>query len=195
MAVEAGVDAVGFIFAERSPKRVDLEQARVLLRAVPTYVVPVAVFVRPTSELVAATRALGFVTQFSGDEAPDECEQLAGERYIKALHCEVGQSYTSGELAQMAAAYFQADVMFDSRIGETFGGTGRVSPWELIAPIAAARRTIVSGGLTAENVAECIRAVRPFGVDVRSGVETDGQKDPQKVRAFVRAVREIDAKT
>jgi phosphoribosylanthranilate isomerase len=82
--------------------------------------------------------------------------------------------------------------MFDSTVRGKLGGTGIAFDWERIVTIARARRVIVSGGLTPENVAACVRTVRPYAVDVRSGVESGGRKDISKMRAFVRAVREAD---
>jgi phosphoribosylanthranilate isomerase len=194
-AVEAGADAVGVILAPGTPKAVSLADARAVVRAVPPYVSVVAVFVRPEAATVAAALELGCVPQFSGDETPEFCGKVAGERYIKALHFDTGRTYADGDAAAMAARYPTADVLFDSRVGERFGGTGRRAPWELIAPVARRRRVLVGGGLSPDNVADCVRAVRPFGVDVRTGVETSGVKDQAKMRAFVRAVRESDAET
>jgi phosphoribosylanthranilate isomerase len=191
--VAAGADAVGLILTEASPRRVTLADARTILRAVPAYVSVVAVFVRPQASEVAAALALGCLAQFSGDESPEFCNTAGGLRYIKALHFAAGQSYAPADAERMAGEYPDADLMFDSQVGSMFGGTGTTGPWELIAPIARQRRVIVSGGLTPENVGACVRRVRPFGVDVRSGVETGGVKDGTKVRAFVTAVRESDA--
>jgi phosphoribosylanthranilate isomerase len=182
------------ILAESS-KRITLADVRTIVRAVPAYVAVVAVFVRPDPADVAAALALGAVAQFSGDESPEFCAQTAGPRFIKALHFRSGESYGPADAQAMADRFPTADVMFDSRVGEKFGGTGTRGPWDLIAPVARRRRVIVSGGLDPENVGECVRRVRPFGVDVRTGVETGGVKDIQKVRAFARAVRESDAQT
>jgi len=176
-----------------SPKRVTLADVRTIVRAVPAYVAVVAVFVRPSPAEVAAALELGCVPQFSGDETPEFCAAAAGPRFIKALHFAAGRAYAPTDAEAMAERFPTADVMFDSRVGETFGGTGTLGPWDLIAPVARRRRVIVSGGLSPENVADCVRRVRPFGVDVRTGVETGGVKDMHKVRAFARAVRESDA--
>jgi phosphoribosylanthranilate isomerase len=92
----------------------------------------------------------------------------------------------------MAARYPEADLLFDSRAGELYGGTGTSFDWPLVTVIAGRRRVIVSGGLGPDNVAAAVASVRPFGVDVRSGVERDGRKDRSLMRAFVRAVRETD---
>lgn len=178
-----------------SSKRVTLADVRVIVRAVPAYVAVVAVFVQPAPAEVAAALELGCVAQFSGDETPEFCAATAGSRFVKALHFVQGTAYTPADAQAMADRFPTADVMFDSRVEELYGGTGALGPWELIAPVARRRRVIVSGGLTPENVADCVRRVRPFGVDVRTGVETRGVKDMHKVRAFARAVRESDAET
>jgi phosphoribosylanthranilate isomerase len=191
-AVDAGADAVGLILAESS-KRVTLADVRAIVRAVPAYVSVLAVFVRPSPADVAAALALGCVAQFSGDESAEFCSATAGSRFVKALHFDAGRAYAPADVEAMAGEFPTADIMFDSRAGEKFGGTGTVGPWDLIAPVARRRRVIVSGGLTPENVGTCVRQLRPFGVDVRTGVETRGIKDDDKVRAFVRAVRESDA--
>jgi phosphoribosylanthranilate isomerase len=194
-AVDAGVDAVGLIMAAGTPRAIGLADARTVVRAVPPYVSVIAVFVRPEPAAVAAALELGCVPQFSGDEPPEFCAAVAGPRFVKALHFEAGRNYAPGDAETMAARYPTADLLFDSRVGEVFGGTGKRAPWELIAPVARARRVLVGGGLSPDNVADCVRAVRPFGVDVRSGVESGGVKDRDKMRALVRAVREIDAET
>ena len=178
-----------------SPARVTLADVRAFVRAVPGYVVPVAVFVRPAASDVATALELGCVVQFSGDETPEFCAATAGSRFIKALHFLAGETYQPADAEAMAAAFPTADVMFDSKVDAKFGGTGTLGPWDVLAPLAQRRRVIVSGGLTPQNVGACVRRVRPFGVDVRTGVETGGVKDMHKVRAFVRAVRESDAQT
>ena len=191
--MEAGADAVGLIFAPESNRRISLAEARALVRALPAYVTPVAVFVDPRPDEVAAIEALGAMAQFSGDESPERVASLTGRRHIKALHFDQGASYGPEDAERLAAAYPDADIMFDSRVGAKHGGTGTTFAWDAVAGLARRRPLIVSGGLTPANVAACVRAVRPFAVDVRSGVETNGIKDPAKVRAFVRAVRETDA--
>ena len=81
-------------------------------------------------------------------------------------------------------------MLFDARHDGMAGGTGQTFAWDQVVAIAAKRRVVIAGGLCAENVGQCVERVHPFGVDVRSGIETDGRKDPQKMRAFVHAVRE-----
>jgi phosphoribosylanthranilate isomerase len=174
---------------------VTLADARAIVRSVPPFVSVVAVLVNPGPALVAEIFALGCVPQFSGDETPEFCAAIARGRYVKALHFQHGTSHTAADAEAMAARYPEADLLFDSRAGGLYGGTGTSFEWPLVAAIARRRRVIVSGGLVPENVASAVRSVHPFAVDVRSGVEHDGVKDRSKMRAFVRAVRETDEGT
>jgi phosphoribosylanthranilate isomerase len=193
-AVEAGADAVGVIFAE-SPRQVTLAQARAIVRSVPPFVAVVGVMVNPSPDFVAAVLALGCVPQFSGDETPEFCSANAGGRYVKALHFERFLVHAPADAEAAADRYPEADLLFDSRGAGLYGGTGATFSWPLVEGVARRRRIIMSGGLTPDNVATCVKTVRPFAVDVRSGVETRGVKDRDKMRAFVRAVREIDEGT
>jgi phosphoribosylanthranilate isomerase len=193
-AVDAGADAVGLIFAE-SPRRVSLAEAREIARAVPPFVALIGVMVNPQPAFVADVLALGMIPQFSGDEPPEFCATVAGARYVKALHFERFLVHTAADAEAAADRYPDADLLFDSRGAGLYGGTGTTFSWPLVEGVARRRRVIMSGGLTPDNVATCVRSVRPFAVDVRSGVESHGAKDREKMRAFVRAVREIDEGT
>lgn len=180
---------MGIIFAE-SPRRVSVADARAIVRSVPPFIAVVGVMVNPSPAQVEAVLALGCMPQFSGDESPEFCATVARGRYVKALHFVHGTSYTAASAEAMAERYPLADLLFDSRAGERYGGTGTAFDWPLVTAIARRRRVIVSGGLGPDNVAAAIASVRPFGVDVRSGVERNGVKDRSLMRAFVRAVRE-----
>jgi len=171
---------------------VTVADARAIVRSVPPFVSVVGVLVNPGPALVAEILALGCVPQFSGDETPDFCAAMGGGRYVKVLHFERGAAHTAAGAEAMAARYPDADLQFDSRDGALYGGTGTSFSWPLVESIARRRRVIVSGGLVPGNVAAAVLSVRPFAVDVRSGVESDGVKDRSKMRAFVRAVRETD---
>lgn len=187
MCIDAGADAFGMIFAA-SPRRIAWDAAEEIARRVPSSIAPVAVFVNPLPQEVDAVRALfpQARLQFSGDESPQSVGAY-GEGAIKAL---AGDDDVE-RIEKHAAEFPRAVLLFDSRNRGLAGGTGKTFAWERVAPIAARRTVIVAGGLTAGNVAECLLTARPFGVDVRSGVESDGRKDPQKIRAFVRAIREL----
>ncbi len=190
LAVEAGADAIGVIVAE-SPRQVDVARLGELAAAVPAFVAKVGVLAAQGQREAAALRELGYMLQFSGDEPAELCERLAAGRYLKAFHLAPGQKDDVLDDASLAA-YRNATWMFDSRVDARYGGTGVPFAWKLVEAAAAVRPVIVSGGLTPENVAACVRSVRPYAVDVRSGIETAGRKDPAKMLAFVRAVREAD---
>jgi phosphoribosylanthranilate isomerase len=123
--------------------------------------------------------------QFSGDESPEFVAEY-GERAIKAIHVDESGS----GIAEAAGLFPYALLLLDAKHNSLAGGTGKSFKWEHAASIAAERRVIIAGGLTPENVAACVERLHPFGVDVRSGIESDGRKDPLKMRAFVLAVRE-----
>jgi phosphoribosylanthranilate isomerase len=171
---------------------VSLANARAIVRSVPAFVAVVGVLVDPDETFVDDVLALGMVPQFSGDESPEFCADWANGRYVKAIHFATGTEYVPADAEAAAARYPDAALLFDSRAGALYGGTGRTFSWPLVEGIARRRRIIVSGGLVPENVGGAVRGVRPFGVDVRSGVETADHKDVKKMRAFVRAVREAD---
>jgi phosphoribosylanthranilate isomerase len=189
LAVAAGADAVGVILAP-SPRRVALERLPALAAAIPPLVSRVGVVTGPSDDEAALLRALGFTLQFSGDESPEACERAAaGEPYIKVFH--VDPAHGAFDPAH-GAAYERATWMFDTRVAGMRGGSGVAFDWQIVAAAARLRPTIVSGGLGAENVGDCIRAVRPYAVDVRSGIETQDAKDPEKMTAFARAVARAD---
>jgi phosphoribosylanthranilate isomerase len=185
LAIEAGADAFGMIFAE-SPRQIERHAAVEIARRLPTGIAPVAVFVDPSREEVDAVLALfpRAMLQFSGDETPELVARY-GFRAIKALHVDASWP----EIERRAARFPDAMLLFDSRRDGLAGGTGTTFAWKDAAPLVARRRAIVAGGLTPSNVAECVATVHPFGVDVRSGVETAGRKDRQKMFQFVRAAR------
>jgi phosphoribosylanthranilate isomerase len=185
LAAEAGADAFGMIFAP-SPRRITWQSANDIARRMPPSIEPVAVFVNPAHGEVEKIRSLfpQARLQFSGNESPEFVANY-GERTIKAIGIDKGAT----EIPEVAGSFPYALLLFDSKRGVLAGGTGEPFPWELVVGIAKQRPIIVAGGLTPENVGACVERVDPFGVDVRSGIETDGRKDLAKMRAFVRAVR------
>ena len=190
--VEAGADAIGVIVVASSPRCVDPSALPDLVSAIPPYVSRIGVVTSPNDRQAATLRALGFTLQFSGEERPAECQRFAGgQPYVKAFHLRDDTAYDPSDFDELTA-YQNALWMFDSRVGDKLGGTGVPFVWEVVAPVARRRAVVVSGGLTPANVGACVRTVRPFAVDTRSGIETDGRKDPEKMRAFVRAVRDAD---
>lgn len=188
-AVALGVDALGFIFAP-SPRRLTLSDAMDLIARVPPFVTTVAVFVDPDDELFAAVSAImpRMLPQFSGNETPLRCADLARGSYLKVVH--VDATSTSQALASEIARYPNALPVFDTKVAGRGGGGGQVFDWTLLPP--APLRGVLAGGLRPENVAACIKVTRPFAVDVRSGIERDGRKDYHTMAAFIRNVRDSD---
>jgi indole-3-glycerol phosphate synthase/phosphoribosylanthranilate isomerase/anthranilate synthase/indole-3-glycerol phosphate synthase/phosphoribosylanthranilate isomerase len=192
LGVASGADALGVIVAE-SPRRVELDRVAELAAAIPPFVAKVGVLANQGDDVAATLRSEGFTLQFSGEETAAACERMAGGLpYLKAFHMVAGAPDAIVD-EDTLASYARALWLFDSRVGDMRGGTGVAFAWKAVEAVARRRRIVVSGGLTPENVGACVRAVRPYAVDVRSGVETSGEKDPDKMRAFVRAVREADA--
>ena len=185
-AAEAGADMIGLMLYEKSPRHVSLQTAAEIARALPPFVLRVGVFVNPTEELVLRAIADCGVTllQFHGDEPPEFCTQF-GMMSMKAFRIR-----DAGSLAALPD-YSTEAYLLDAYSADALGGTGAKFNWELAIEAKKLGRPIVlAGGLTPENVAEAVRQVQPFGVDVSSGVESSpGKKDPAKVRAFIAGVR------
>ena len=187
-AVEAGADALGFNFYEQSPRHISLKTAAEISKQLPPFVMRVGVFVNPPEEFVM--RAIGecglTLLQFHGDEPPEFCMQF-GLMSMKAFRIRDAESLK--ELPE-----FQTDAyLLDACSPDARGGTGENFNWDLAIEAQKFGKPIfLAGGLTPENVAEAVRQVQPFGVDVSSGVENSpGKKDHAKVRAFIQAVRAV----
>lgn len=196
IAVDAGADAVGFIFAE-SPRKIDAVRAAEIAKAVPPLVTIVAVYANNSKESQIATRLRlpRSIAQFSGSESPRDCVTVPfQESYIKAFHIRNNTEYSATDFNELLEAYASAMPLFDTKVDGMYGGSGVPFGWSVLERYRG-RPYIVSGGLTPENVGACVRLLRPYGVDVRSGVESNGKKDPQKVQAFLDAVRAADAST
>ncbi len=189
-AVALGVDALGFIFAP-SPRRLTLRDAASLFAHIPPFVTPIGVFVDPSDELYASVRELlpRMVPQFCGAESPQRCRELARGAYLKVVH--VANDTQPAKLCDALDVYKEGLIVFDTQSAGQAGGSGQVFDWSYLPP--APLLGVVAGGLTPDNVAACIRQTRPFAVDVRSGVESEGQKDVIKMAAFLDAVRAADA--
>jgi phosphoribosylanthranilate isomerase len=196
-AAEAGADAVGLVFAE-SPRRVTAREARDIIRVLPPWVAPVGVFVdeRPGEILRLAGETGITVAQLHGDEPPEALAELGRLKVVKAFRVGGEEDLAaarewktkSERLGRPADGY-----LIDARVaGGPKGGSGQTANWGLAARmiIEGFRPLILAGGLRPENVAEAIAAVRPWGVDGSSGLETGpGLKSPEKIRAFVDAAR------
>lgn len=197
-AVDLGADAIGLVFYPPSPRAVSVAQAVELVRDVPPFVSVVGLFVNPTPQwLREVVSNVGLsLLQFHGDETADQCESLAGIAglpWLRALR--VASDTQSADLVKSALNYSGANgFLFDTHV-DGYGGGGKVFDWSLI-PAELARRAVLSGGLNAQNVSDAIHRVRPYAVDVSSGIEVPGAKgvkDHARMAAFVRAVRAADA--
>jgi phosphoribosylanthranilate isomerase len=187
-AVAAGADAIGFVFHPPSPRFVTPQRAAELARRIPPFVAVVGLFVNATPETVlAACDSLPIsLLQFHGDEDAVFCRQLA-RPYLRAARVRPGL-----DLLEFAGAFPDARGLLLDAFVEGYGGGGEVFDWSLIPP-GLSGFLVLSGGLTAANVGEAIKLLRPVAVDVSSGVETGkGIKDHSKIAAFVAAVRKAD---
>ena len=205
VAVEAGADAVGFVFYEKSPRCVTAETAREIVGKLPEKVEKVGVFVNEPIENVSAFADSARLTavQFHGDEYEDPTKWLTDRRTFLCIPAQCvsmiwpkrGKAFGSF----MALPRNLGAIMLDSSTSEKRGGTGRPFDWReaeaWISTMSRLHPVVIAGGLNNANVADAIGILKPWGVDVVSGVEASpGKKDPEKVRAFVRAVREMDRK-
>jgi phosphoribosylanthranilate isomerase len=188
-AARHGADAIGLIFYPPSPRLVTLERAREIAASLPPFVGRVAVFVNPAAaEVDAVIRACRpDLLQFHGEEAADFCRSF-GVPYLRALRMRQGV-----DLLESLSPYGDAaGWLLDAFREELYGGTGEAFDWGVI-PRGLARPLILSGGLDSGNVAEAIRRVRPWAVDVSSGVEAaKGVKDERRIAAFMERVRDAD---
>lgn len=187
-AVAAGADAIGFVFYPPSPRYVTAQRAAELARRIPPFVDVVGLFVNESPELVQAACATVpiNVLQFHGDEDAAYCRQFA-RPYLRAARVRPGL-----DLVEFACSFPDARGLLLDAFVEGYGGGGHVFDWTLI-PSDLPGFLVLSGGLTAANVAEAIERVHPVAVDVSSGVEmSKGIKDHSKIAAFVAAVRKAD---
>jgi phosphoribosylanthranilate isomerase len=187
-AAQAGADAVGLVFYAPSPRFLSIDWARELRNELPPFVMPVALFVNPSAAEVYTVleRVRPSMLQFHGEEPPVFCSQF-GVPFIKA--CRVGPGVDLLEYLRPFAG--AAGWLLDSHV-EEYGGIGESFDWSLV-PAERSRPLVLSGGLTRDNVGEAIRRVRPWAVDVSSGVESSkGIKDAGRIAAFIAEVRNAD---
>ena len=188
-AVEAGADALGFMFYERSPRHVSIPQVAGILKELPPFVIKVGVFVDAPEDLVM--RAIGDcglnMLQFHGNETPEYCTQF-GLMSMKAFRIR-----DAGSLAALPE-YPTDAYLLDSFVADKLGGTGEKFNWDLAIEAKKFGRPIfLAGGLTPSNVADAVRTVQPYAVDVSSGVEAaPGKKDHVKVREFIQAAKGVE---
>ena len=185
-SAEAGADAVGLMFYEDSPRHVTLEQAKIISAALPPHVMRVGVFVNADEAFVhqALTECVLNILQFHGDETPEDCSRYP-VMTLKAFRVK------GEETLQQLEAYPTAGYLLDAYVKDSLGGTGATFNWDLaVRAQEFGKPILLAGGLTPDNVADAVRKVQPFGVDVSSGVESEpGRKDPARMKAFVEAAK------
>jgi phosphoribosylanthranilate isomerase len=200
-AAELGADAIGLNFYEKSPRFIEVEKARHLLREIPPFVEPVGVCVIWRWHQVAQViETLHLRTlQLHRGEGGILLHDLSPIRLIAAIS--VAEEAHLTEITrslnhwQKEGGRLPSAILVDAQVPGQYGGTGKIAPWNLLADFRPGVPVILAGGLTPENVAEAIRIVRPYGVDVASGVEkSPGQKDADKMKRFIDNAREAAAK-
>ena len=198
-AVTHGADALGFVFYPKSPRYVTPAQAGALMAVVPPFVSTVALFVNASADEVRAVAAVAPFAQiqFHGDESAAQCAAIAGavnRPFLRA--CRVKPDTSAADLLECEQQYRCASRLFSGLLLDTYvdayGGAGKVFDWSLI-PKELAPRAVLSGGLSVHNATEAVLRVRPYAVDISSGVEQEkGIKDARKIAAFIGAVRAAD---
>lgn len=191
IAVAAGADALGFILYRQSPRYVDPALVQGIVAQLPPFVVPVGVFVNEEIKVVRDlmdTCGLA-LAQLHGDETATYCRELS-RPVLKALRLKNRNSFLA--MAELQGRGGVRGFVLDAFSDQAYGGTGQVIDWSLAKEAAQAATVLLAGGLTPDDVGRALRAVEPYGVDVSSGVEVEpGKKDPEKVRAFLRAVKVV----
>jgi phosphoribosylanthranilate isomerase len=206
-AAQAGADAIGLVLHRQAGRFVGPETARGILDALPPFVTAVGLFVDESAEGVLATaRELGLRhVQLHGDEGPEFVRELVGLAVVKAVHVDATFPQTLGRWHDPRAGgrlpMLKGLVLETARVGSATGGTGVANDWGAVrhqldaGSFNGLPSIIAAGGLTPETVGEVVRSIRPYAVDVSSGVEgpVRGQKSVERIEAFVRAVRDADA--
>lgn len=188
-AVRAGADALGFVLYRHSPRYMAPQAIKRLVGDLPPFILTVGVFVNEEPQTVRTIMDdCGLlIAQLHGDESPEYCYALQ-RPVIRALRLRDRSSLLS--LAEYKGRFGVRGFVVDAYAEDVYGGTGRIADWTLAAEAAQAAPILLAGGLTPENVQSAVERVRPYGVDVSSGVErSPGQKDHAKIAAFVRAAK------
>ena len=188
-AADAGADALGFVFFKKSPRYITPEKAAAIISRLPVFVTSVGVFVdEPGEEILKIVEETGIdVIQLHGDEPPESC--LLPRRVIKGIRVKSLESLEPlNEYQNIVSAF-----LLDAYAPGMPGGTGQVFNWEIAIEAKKFGRIILAGGLTPENISEAIKRVRPYAIDVSSGVELEkGKKDHQKIRLFIKRARSAE---
>jgi phosphoribosylanthranilate isomerase len=190
-AAQAGADAIGLVFYPPSPRYLSSERAVEIRDALPPFVQAVALFVNPDAAQVAQVlgRVRPSMLQYHGEETPEFCAQF-GVPFVKAIRMKSGARPGVDALEYLRPFSRATAWLFDSHVPE-YGGVGESFDWSLVPKTD--KPVILSGGLSRDNVAEAVRRVRPWGVDVSSGVESaKGIKDAARIAAFIAEVRNAD---
>ena len=195
LAAGLGASALGFVFWPDSPRYISAEAAKAIAAIVPGNVLKVGVFVdQPMEDVARILDDVGLdVAQLHGHESPEYCRQLKERYVVSGPSRTVIKAVAMSGNGSVSIADFDPDVVLlvDAHDPSRFGGTGKTVNWDSAREIASTRRTILAGGLNAANVKLAVRSVRPYGVDVSSGVESaPGVKDPNRMRAFFEALHD-----
>jgi phosphoribosylanthranilate isomerase len=192
-AVDAGANLLGFNFYEKSPRYITPTEAAKIRAQLPRRVKAVGIFVNPLSaDVIALRKSLNLdAVQLHGDESPDFVADIAAAApVIKAFRVE--PEFPLATLDEYAGAFA---FLFDAAHTDQYGGTGRTTDWDVARRAALSHRIILAGGLKIENVAAAVRIVRPYGIDVASGVESSPRKkDHERLREFIQQVRRAERK-
>jgi len=186
-SADSGADALGFNFYKKSPRCIEPEKAAEIIAQLPPFVMPVGIFVNEREEKIREIQQLACLQalQFHGDESPEFCQRFGG-RVIKAFQVKDKESLKN------MAHYHVGAFLLDSYRDGVRGGTGVTFDWHLAVVAKTFGKVILAGGLTPENVAEAVKLVQPYGVDVAGGVEKEkenGIKDHAKIKKFIAEVR------
>ena len=188
-AVNAGADALGFIFYNKSPRYVSPNVVKSIVADLPPFVLPIGVFVNEEAKVVRdiVDECCLFLAQIHGDETADFCETLR-RPVIRGIRLRDRNTFLA--MAEYKGRARVRGFILDAFSQDSYGGTGKTADWDLAKEAAQSFSFFLAGGLTPDNVQEAIEKVKPYGVDVSSGVESSpGKKDPAKVQAFIQAVK------
>jgi phosphoribosylanthranilate isomerase len=195
LAAGLGASALGFVFWPDSPRRISADTAKAIVGNVPANVLKVGVFVdQPVEDVARIMDEVGLdAAQLHGHESPEYCRQLKERYVVSGFSRTVIKAVGMTDNGSVKIDDFDADVVLlvDAHDPVRFGGTGKTVNWDSAREIAATRRTILAGGLNAANIKLAVRSVRPYGVDISSGVESSpGVKDPNRLRTFFEALHD-----
>lgn len=190
-AAQCGADAVGFIFYESSKRCISPPEAAAIIRELPEIVLPVGVFVNTVREVIESViEKTGIrIVQLHGDEGVDDCRGFGIQTWK-------GVRFRREEELETISNYDVDAFVFDAYSHGSYGGSGALSDWGLARAMAQRYRVILAGGLSPENIVDAVQTVRPFGVDINSGVEVSpGTKNHRKIRAVMEKLRSVQLDT